>query len=359
MATRIVITGASGNVGTALLKRLTASGLDYEIEGIARRRPPPTGVYQRARWHQLDLASPQAVTRLQRLFTGADCVVHLAWGFQPTRNTPYLDAVGIGGTSAVLAAADAAGVGQLVHMSSVGAYAAGRYGQYVDESWSTAGISTSPYSRAKSQAEAMLDDYERTNPEGVVITRMRPGFIVQRDAAAGIRRYTLPAYVDPRLLRFLPILPLDRSLTIPMVHADDVADAFARAIERRAGGPFNLSAEPPVRRDDIADILGAKPIHVPSRLLRSIVRTTWLARLQPIDQGWLDMAFTVPLLDTQRAHEALGWAPQHDALGALAEFLDGFIHHRDAPSPVLSSRSFVDSVRRDVSNGPLTTRRVP
>jgi UDP-glucose 4-epimerase len=359
MSTRVVITGASGNVGTALLRRLIKVGGDYDLHGIARRQPPPSAVYRAAQWHQLDLADPQSVTPLQRIFTRADCVVHLAWGFQPTRNTSYLEAVGVGGTSSVLTAAHAAGVGQLVHMSSVGVYAAGRYGHHVDESWSAKGISTSPYSRAKSQAETLLDDYERTNPGGVVVTRMRPGFIVQRDAAAGIRRYTLPAYVDPRLLRLLPILPLDRSLTIPIVHADDVADAFVRAIERRAAGPFNLSAEPPVRRDDIADALGAKPIHVPSAILRPLVQTAWLARLQPIDQGWLDMAFSVPLLDTSRARAMLDWSPRHDALSALSEFVYGFTHHIDAPGPVLESRSFIDSVRRDISIGPLTTRQVP
>ena len=59
---------------------------------------------------------------------GAD---HLAWGFQPTRNTRYLDAVAINGSSAVLSAAHNAKVPQLLHMSSVGTYAAGRYGERV------------------------------------------------------------------------------------------------------------------------------------------------------------------------------------------------------------------------------------
>src|SRR3954471_17297782 len=136
-------------------------------------------------------------------------------------------------------------------MSSVGTYAAGRYGLHVDETWSTAGIPTSSYSRAKSQVEALLDDHQRRNPAGMVVTRMRPGFILHRDAAGGLRRYFLPAIVDPRWLRFLPVLPLDRRLVVPVVHADDVADAVARAIERTAPGPFNLSAGPPVRRDDL------------------------------------------------------------------------------------------------------------
>src|SRR4051794_28483715 len=197
--TKVAITGASGNLGTALLARLAAHGA-YEVHGIARRRPPPIGVYATARWHALDLAEPDAVTRLREIFRGAEAVVHLAWGLQPTRNVGYLDAVARGGSAAVLAAADAEGVQQLVHMSSVGTYAAGRYGLHVDETWSTAGIPTSSYSRAKSQVEALLDDHQRSNPDGMVITRMRPGFILHRDAAAGLRRYFLPAIVDPRWL---------------------------------------------------------------------------------------------------------------------------------------------------------------
>jgi nucleoside-diphosphate-sugar epimerase len=171
-------------------------------------------VYRSVQWHELDLANAGVETQLPNAFRGAQCVIHLAWWFQPTRNRRYLDAVAVNGSAAVLSAAHNAKVPQLLHMSSVGTYAAGRYGEQVDESWSTAGIRSSAYSRAKSTVEHMLDDYERRNSDGVGIARMRPGFIMQRDAAPGLRRYTLPAYLDPRWLRWLPMLPLDRSLCV-------------------------------------------------------------------------------------------------------------------------------------------------
>ncbi|WP_193047738.1 NAD-dependent epimerase/dehydratase family protein [Mycolicibacterium baixiangningiae] len=358
MSTRVVITGASGNVGTALLHRLAEAG-GYTVTGVTRRQPPATGIYRSAQWRQLDLADHDATTRLQSVMGDADSVIHLAWGFQPTRNVRYLDAVGVGGTRAVLRAADVAGVGQLVHMSSVGTYAAGRYGQYVDETWSTAGIPTSAYSRAKSAAESLLDDYEHSHSDGVTIARMRPGFIMQRSAAGGLRRYTLPAFVEPSWLRFLPVLPLDRRLVVPIIHADDVADAIARTVERRAAGPFNLMAEPPVRRDDLADALGARPVHVPSSMLRPAVALSWRARLQPIDEGWLDMAFTVPLLDTARAQSELGWAPARTSSEAMADMGDGFKNRADTESPVLAYRGPLTSVLRDLRAGPITARKVP
>ncbi|AOS93157.1 NAD-dependent epimerase/dehydratase family protein [Mycobacterium intracellulare] len=359
MPKRIVITGASGNVGTALLRRLTADDSDYEIVGISRRRPPSDDLYRSAHWHELDLADPGVELELLKVFRGAACVVHLAWGFQPTRNRRYLDAVGVNGSAAVLSAAHNAKVPHLLHMSSVGTYAAGRYGQKVDETFSTAGIPSSAYSRAKSAVEHMLDGYERHNPDGVGITRMRPGFILQRDAALGLRRYTLPAYVDPRWVRWLPLLPLDRSLSVSIVHADDVADACVKAIERRALGPFNLAAEPPVGRDDIAKALRARPIHVASPLLGLLVAASWRARLQPLDRGWLDMAFSLPLLGTDRARNVLGWSPRWSSEAALADLVDGFLHTWGTQSPVLRARSCAEAISRDLHEGPLTVRRVP
>lgn len=357
---RVVVTGATGNVGTALLRRLAGPGNRHEVIGVVRRPPQPVGAYGPVAWHELDVADADARDRLRRIFDGADAVVHLAWGFQPTRNTGYLTSVGVGGTSAVLDAAHDAAVGQLVHMSSVGTYAAGRYGQRVDESWPTTGIATSPYSRDKSAAEELLDAYEREHGSAALpIARMRPGFILQKIAASGLMRYALPGFVPMRVVPLLPLLPLDRRLCIPVVHADDVAAAFVRVIERRARGPFNVAAEPPVGRDDVAEVLGAKPIHVPSAVLGGLANLGWRLRLQPVDRGWLDMAFSVPLLDCGRARAELDWSPTWSSTEALADVIAGIGQHAHYGSPPLRRRSLLDQVRRDLTAGPITTRQCP
>ncbi len=246
-------------------------------------------------------------------------------------------------------------------MSSVGTYAPGRYGERVDESWSTTGVRSSLYSRAKSAVEKMLEDYGERTPDGVGITRMRPGLIMQRDAASGLRRYTLPAYIDARWVRWLPVLPLDRTFCVSIVHADDVADAYVRAIaiERRALGPFNLAAEPPVSREAIAQVLRARPIHVPSAVLKFLVDASWRARLQPIDRGWPDMAFALPLLATDRGRAVLGWSPRWGSVEALADVVDGMVHVSGTESPVLRPRSLPAAIRRNIAKGPLTMRRMP
>jgi UDP-glucose 4-epimerase len=354
---RIVITGASGNVGSALLRALP---VEHDVVGVVRRPPAQQGIYRRAEWRSLDLTERDAIADLRSVFDGADAVVHLAWGFQPTRDTQYLTRLGVGGTSAVLQAAHSSGIGQLIHMSSVGTYAAGSYGARVDESWPTTGIESSPYSRDKSTAEAVLDEYEqRLGSAAIPIVRMRPGFIMQRAAASGLMRYGLPGYVPMWLIPRLPVLPLDKNLCIPLIHADDVADAIARAIDRRATGPFNLAAEPSVGRDDVAAALGAHPVHVPSGVLRALVELTWRARLQHIDRGWLDLAFTVPLLNCSRARNELGWTPKWTSKDALADLVDGVARHAHAASPPLRKRSMLDLLRRDVTEGLISSRRLP
>ncbi|WP_367882238.1 hypothetical protein [Rathayibacter oskolensis] len=44
------------------------------------------------------------------------------------------------------------------------------------------------------------------------------------------------------------MLPLPKSLIFQGVHADDVADAFWRVLDQRAGGAFNIAAEPVLTR---------------------------------------------------------------------------------------------------------------
>lgn len=354
---RIAVTGATGNIGSALLRRLAAEG-GHQIVGVARRVPTNGPSTTGVTWVAADLSEDGCADALERAFSEADAVVHLAWGFQPSHDLDYLEQLGVGGTRRVLEAVTAAGVPHLVHMSSVGTYAPKRDDARVHEGWPTTGVPSSPYSRHKSAAERLLDRHEQAG-HGTVITRMRPGIVGQRSAGSALLRYGLPAIVPAAVLGHLPVLPLDRGLSIPMVHSDDVADAVARALGRRAGGAFNLAAEPPITTRRIADALGARPIHVPSALVRPALSAAWHLRLQPVDAGWLDLAFALPLLDSSRAALELGWTPSRDAVSVLEEVLAGMRDRDSAETPVLRRRSVPGALRDFVTRGPVGRRERP
>lgn len=350
---RIAVTGASGNVGTATLRRLSGEG--HELVALARRIPERDPDGAEVHWETVDLTDDSYVPTLVRALEGADAMVHLAWGFQPSHDLRYLEELGIGGTRRVLRAAADAGLAHLVHMSSIGAYSPKRGDDPVDESWPTGGVPTSPYSRHKAGAERLLDEFEDAGSP-LVVSRMRPGIIGQRTAGSALLRYALPAVVPPVVLDHVPLLPLDRRMVVPMVHADDVAEAIALELDRRVGGAFNLAAEPPITTQRIADALGARAVHVPSSLLRPVVAASWHARLQQVDVGWLDMAFALPLLDCSRAHRELEWTPSHDAESVLREMLDGMRDRSSGDTPVLRRRAVPRAMADLFARGPVGRR---
>jgi UDP-glucose 4-epimerase len=352
---RIVITGASGNIGSALLRRLAG---EYDVLGIARRVPDAAAPFDAVQWRSVDLTDAAAAGDLAQAFTGADAVVHLAWGFQPSHDLAYLEELGVGGTRRVLEAVAAADVPHLVHMSSIGAYSPKQDDEPVDETWRTGGVPSSPYSRHKSRAERLLDAHQSAYP-GRVLTRLRPGVVGQRRAGSALLRYAVPGLVPAAVIGHVGVLPLDRRLALPMVHADDVADAIVRVLDGRVPGPFNLASDPAVTSAAIAGVLGARLVHVPSSLLRAGMSLSWHARLQPVDPGWLDMGFALPLLDTSRARDELGWEPTKDALSVLDETVSGMREAASDRSPVLRPRSVAEQLVRAVRRGPVSSRHHP
>lgn len=347
---KVAVTGASGNVGTAVVRTLTAAG--HDVVGLARRPPRASSGYAVAEWRSVDLTDSPA-DALERAFAGADAVIHLAWGFQPTHDEKYLETLALGGTRAVLAAAASSGVRHVVHMSSVGAYSPGT--GYVDESHPTDGIPTSAYSRHKAAAERLVDSFAEEHPQ-VMVTRMRPSLVCQRSMASGLLRYVMPAVVPASAVRLAKVLPLDRRLRLQLVHADDVADAYLRVVEGRVPGAFNLATQPALTPADIAAVLGARHVHVPFPVLRGAAAASWHLHLQPVDAGWLDMAFQLPLLDPSRAEVQLGWQPRHDGLAVLRELVAGIKERAYDDTPILRRRSVPGGVLKALTGRPASHR---
>jgi UDP-glucose 4-epimerase len=332
---RIVVTGATGNVGTSVIAALGADPRVREIVGIARRRPALEA--PRTTWVEADIVDAP----LTELFRGADAVIHLAWLIQPSRDEAVTRAVNIDGSRRVFEAAAAGGVGALVHASSVGAYSRGPKDRAVDETWPTDGTPSSFYARHKAATERLLDALEAANPQ-LRVVRLRPGLIFKREAASGIRRLFAgpllpsPLVPSPLLDRRLPVVPLPAGLRVQAVHADDVADAYRlAATDERARGAYNVSAEPVLDAGTLGRALGGRPVPLPVRAVRAAALLSWHARLQPTPPGWLDMGMAVPIMDSGRIRRELGWEPRRAADAALLELLAGMHDRAGAPTPPL------------------------
>ncbi|MDA0633818.1 NAD-dependent epimerase/dehydratase family protein [Nonomuraea sp. MCN248] len=315
---RVVVVGATGNVGTSVVRALEADESVTSIVGVARR--PPGSREGRVEWHKADVVHSD----LSPIFEGADAVVHLAWLFQPTRDAVVTWRANVLGSTRVFRAAAEAGVSALVYASSVGAYSPRPKDTRVDESWPTHGFPGAAYGREKAYVERVLDVFENDNP-GIRVVRMRPGFIFKREAGTEQRRLFAGPFLPRRLVKAgrVPFVPDIPGLKLQVLHAEDAAQAYRLAVTREVSGAFNLAAEPVLDPRALAELLGARVVPVSGPLARAAVSAGWHLRLVPAAPGLLELALAIPLMKTDRARQELGWEPRHTAQDAILEALEG------------------------------------
>jgi UDP-glucose 4-epimerase len=327
---RVVVVGASGNIGTSVLAAL---GGDAEVSSIlAVARHPAASADPRIEWRARDVTKDDLRGDLE----GADAVICLHWKIQPSRDLETLRATNVDGNQRVFEAAAAAGVPALLYSSSVGAYSPGPKDRAVDESWPAHGIQSSFYSRHKAEVERILDAFELAH-EDMRVVRFRPALVFKREAASEIRRLFVGPFLPSPLVRpgLIPVVPKTDRLRFQAVHSLDVGEAFRLAAHAQVRGAFNLAADPVLDGDELGRLLGAKPARVHPGLLRAVTDLTWHLRLQPTPPGWVDMALGVPIMSAERARTELGWTPRHSARDALLELLEGIRDGAGADTPRL------------------------
>ena len=331
---KVVIVGATGNIGTSLLRSLAEEEKVESILGLARRQPSLS--MPKVEWARADVTSDDLAPHLE----GAGAVVSLHWLIQPSRDLNKQWMVNVEGNSRLMRAVEEAGVPALVYSSSVGVYSPGPKDRAVDESWPRDGTPSSYYARHKAEVERRLDRFEAENPE-VRVVRIRPGLVFKKEAAQGIRRLFGGPFVPTILARpsLIHLLPEMENLRGQVIHSYDVGEAFRQAIVRDVRGAFNVAAEPVLDAHEAGRILDARPLPVPSGAIRAGVELSWRLRLQPVTPGWLDMALNVPVMDTTRARTELGWSPERSAEDALLDLLEGLRTGADFPTPPLAKES--------------------
>jgi UDP-glucose 4-epimerase len=331
---RVVVVGASGNVGTSLLQALARDDSIESVIGLCRRRPDAE--FPKTEWAEVDIERDD----LEPDFRGADAVVHLAWRIQPSRDLHALRRTNVGGSARVFRAAAAVAMPTLVYASSVGVYSPGPKDRRVDENWPRDGVATSFYAQHQAEVERLLDRFEDEHP-GTRVVRMRPALTFKREAASEIRRLFLGPLLPTPLLRpgLIPFIPDVAGLRFQAVHSMDVGEAYRLALVRDVRGAFNLAAEPVLDGAALARILDTRAVELPAGLLRGGAALTWRLRLQPTPAGWIDLALGVPLMNVDRAVSELDWHPRRSAEAALLELVEGMRAGAGVETPPLSPGS--------------------
>ncbi|PGH47448.1 NAD-dependent epimerase/dehydratase family protein [Streptomyces sp. Ru87] len=333
-----MVTGATGNLGTGLLRLLAADDRVDSVLAIARRLPDH-GVGERGPGRTEWLRADVGQAGLVRHFEGADAVIHLAWLFHPSRKPDVTWRTNAVGSSRVFEAAAAAGVPAVVHASSVAAYSPGPKDRFVDENWPTHGHPASAYCREKAYVERVLDAFEYEHPE-VRVVRIRPGIVFQRESAAEQRRIFVGPLLSRRFVKpgRFPALPGLPGLRFQALHTDDAADAFRRAATEPVHGAFNIAADPVVDTALLAEIFGTRTLRLPARPVLAAVAAGWRLHLLSAPAALLEAVLRLPLMDTTRARTELGWTPRHSAADTVTEFAAALRAGTGGPTPPLAAK---------------------
>ena len=343
---RVVVVGATGNIGTSVLRSLENEERVESILGIARRRPALR--VPKTEWAEADIVTDDLVPHLR----GADAVVLLAWLIQPSRDLNKLWMTNVEGSTRVMRAVKEAGVPALLYASSVGTYSPGPKDRAVDESWPVDGVPTAYYARHKAEVERRLNSFEDEAPD-VRVVRMRQALVFKREAATGIRRLFAGPLLPSILARpsLINLIPEIENLRGQVVHSYDVGEAYRLALTREVRGAFNLAAEPVLDAHEVGRILNARPVPLPARLARTGADLSWRLRLQPVSAGWFDMALSVPIMDTTRARTQLGWTPRRSADETLLDLLAGLREGAGLDTPPLSPKTSGPFRIREIMTG--------
>ncbi|WP_182523762.1 NAD-dependent epimerase/dehydratase family protein [Nocardioides dongkuii] len=317
----VAVTGPTGTFGSGLMPLLESDDRVRRVVGVARSAVDPAELgWRKATYRQGDVRDPDA---LAEAFAGADVVVHLAFlivGGSPEQSR----AVNVEGTLNAFRAAAAAGARRFVYASSVAAY-----GFHADnpvgitEDWPTRPADRLFYAQEKAELETLLREEAEEHGE-MDLYLLRPPIVVGPNAVGG--KVTLPAWAGallPWLPRRLPPVPVPvPDLPIQLVHEGDVGRALLQCVV--AAGPpgaYNIAADDTLTAGDVVRILGGIPVPLPTGPAHAAARLAAAVPGLPQPAQWVEALAHPAVMDTSRAKEELGWAPQVSAADALRETL--------------------------------------
>jgi nucleoside-diphosphate-sugar epimerase len=250
MAERVLVTGATGFIGSHALKPLLDRG--YEVHALGRR----AGAAQGVAFHEVDLLDARAADALVREL-GASHLLHMAWYTEHGRFWEAPENLDwVGATLTLLRAFAGAGGRRAVLAGTCAEYDWSEPLELYRELPSAAGHATPElpatlYGAAKQATRIAAGAYARSAGLSVAWGRV---FLLYGPGED--RRRLVPSVADALLAG--REAPTSDGLQIrDLMHVEDVAGAFAALLDSDVEGPVNVASGHAVSLLDVLELIAA------------------------------------------------------------------------------------------------------
>lgn len=315
---RILVTGAAGFIGSALVPALTQLA-GVRVCGIDMRPPQQP----QAQFEQLDLRDTSGLAALFQSFQPT-AVVHLASIVTPPPGMTRAEMrdIDVGATETVVRLCVEHRVEHLTVTTSGAAY--GYHPDnpaWIDEDTPIRGNVEFAYSDHKRQIEDLLARATVAHPQLKVLI-LRPGTILGRSVANQITAL----FAKPRVLG---VAGCDSPFVF--IWDEDVVRILVQGVTSRATGAFNLAGDGAMTMREIAERLGKPYLPIPAWLLRTLLtllHPLGLVQYGPEQVGFLQYR---PVLANARLKRDFAYTPQFTSAEAFAALLQAQPNLRRAP----------------------------
>lgn len=304
--TRVAVAGVHSRTGACLLARLASDPSVARVVAIDRDRPPvlPGGV----QFVRADLRD----ALLARVFADVDVVVNAVLADTLTWDDDRVLAMRVQGTRRLLEAAQTAGVGTFVHLSSALVYGACERNRVpLDEHQPLRAEPAFPAVHHALLAEEAVRAFAGEHPQRrVVVLRSVPALVPDVDSA--VTRH-LESPLLPRVRGFDP--------PVQFVAVDDLVEAVRLVVvDPRARGVYNVAADGWLTSSDVRHILARPGLRLPEQVALGVATLLHRLGLLAVPPEALRYLMHPWVVDTTRLR-SLGWTPATSQRAVLHQFV--------------------------------------
>ena len=311
---RVLITGAAGFIGQQVLADLLIQQPNWELFAADIRDIPANLKQGQLQALQLDISKPAAVLKAVAAIK-PQAIVHLASVVTPPpgMSEATLHAIDVEGTRAIIEAAAAHEVSQLIVTSSGAAY--GYYpenAEWIDEHDPLRGHASFAYAKHKREVEELLVQARVAHPQLRQLI-LRPGTILGKRVENQITA----------LFKKRAVLGIKGSDSrFVFIWDQDVVRIIRKGLECGTAGIYNLAGDGALSLREIAAILHKPYLSLPAGLVQGVLRLLQPLGLSQYGPEQVDFLRYRPVLANRRLKDEFGYSPRYSSREAFLAFLD-------------------------------------